>query len=77
MGRNDLLLYLIRKFNIKIKGCMITKNEEGWYVASEGMCFKRKSDNLLFGNMLKLGNGEKIEDFTEVVEEKKEESEHE
>lgn len=55
---------------------MITKNEEGWYVASEGMCFKRKSDNLLFGNMLKLGNGEKIEDFTEVVEEK-EESEHE
>lgn len=56
---------------------MITKNKEGWYIASEGMCFKRKSDNLLFGNMLKLGNGEKIEDFTEVVEEKKEESEHE
>lgn len=70
-----MLLHFIWKFNIKVIG-MITKNEEGWYIASEGMCFKRKSDNLLFGNMLKLGNGEKIEDFTEVVEEK-EESEHE
>ena len=70
-----MLLYLIWKLNTKIEG-MITKNEEGWYISSEGMCFKRKSDDLLFGNMLKLGNREKIEDFTEVVEEK-EESEYE